>query len=103
MKLDTISSICSLMHDEARNKNFYAQSEEQLNVSANNFVDKFCTRNGLTAHTISPLRWSFESDEHGMIQKGVIELRNISNEDTEFKSVDLSDVKLTDDDNIMHD
>ena len=103
MALNNIADICALLHDEAIKRNFYSNSEEKLNESATGFVTDVCNSNGLTAHSISPMRWSFESPEHGMYENGVVELRNIDDEDTEFKVVDLSDVKLTDSENVMED
>jgi hypothetical protein len=40
--------------------------------------------------------WSFESAEHGIFDDGVIELKNINNDDTAFEYVDVSDAKVTD-------
>lgn len=55
----------------------------------------------LTAHTISPFRWNFKSSEYRMIDDGVIELRIVGTDNTIFKYVDVSDAKLTDENNIM--
>ncbi len=103
MSLDNIESICAILNEVAEKGNFYKNTPEKLNESATGFVTHVCESKGITVHSISPMRWSFESSEHGMFEKGVIELRNAGEEDTQFKVVDLSDVKLTDDENVMED
>tara|TARA_R110002111_G_scaffold5028_1_gene26037 strand:- start:61 stop:357 length:297 start_codon:yes stop_codon:yes gene_type:complete len=96
MLLNNIDKIQNKLHAEALNVGFYSKSEQELNESANAFVEGFCLRNKLACHPISPLRWSFESAEYGMYDEGVIELHNIDNNQTAFESVDVSEAKVTD-------
>jgi hypothetical protein len=95
MLLDNISEIQINLHAEAENKGFYSKSEQELEETANAFVESFCLKNDLASHTISPMCWSFESADHGIFDDGVIELKNINNDDTAFEYVDVSDAKVT--------
>lgn len=93
----TIESIHSGLHTKALADDFYSLSSEELNEKANDMVNAYCMENHLVWHTVSPMRWSFESPEHGMIDDGVIELRNSdSDEPTEFRYVKVDDAKITD-------
>ena len=103
MQLDNIKSIRDSLHRRASDNNFYDNSEEDFERYANNFVDSFCAENGLTAHTVSPFRWNFESEKFGMIDDGVVELHKTSDSDPAiFEYVDVSKAKLTDENNIMN-
>lgn len=96
MQLNTISDIQIQLHTEALNTGFYSQTEQELNDNANAFVEDFCLRNGLAWHAISPMCWSFESAEQGMFNNGVIELKDIDNNKTQFIYQDVSEAKITD-------
>ncbi len=96
MLLDSISKIQINLHAEALNTGFYSQSEQALEEHANAFIDNFCLKNNLTWHTISPLRWSFESAQYGIYDHGVIELNNIDNDKTAFECITVDEAKITD-------
>lgn len=98
MNFDNISEVQAKLHAEAESEGFYLKSEQELEQDANAFVENFCLRNHLENHAISPLCWSFESVDHGMFDGGVIELKNIDNDETAFEYVDVSDAKITDPD-----
>jgi len=96
MLFDSIAKIQKKLHAEALDTGFYSKSEQELNESANAFVESFCLRNKLAYHPISPLRWSFESAEDGMYDDGVIELNNTDSKQAAFEYVDVSEAKVTD-------
>ena len=97
MKLDNIQSVQKTLHEFAIKDGFYSNEPDDISVNANDFMKKFCDHHDLTSNTISPFRWRIESDKYGLLDDGVIELRNINNEDnvTAFKFVDISNAKIT--------
>ncbi|MEM8843954.1 MAG: hypothetical protein AAGB35_02825 [Pseudomonadota bacterium] len=74
MHIYSIEHICSGLKHKARTENFLSYSVDDIETEANDFVETFARENGLTAHTLSAFRWSFESGDH-LLADGFIELK----------------------------
>ncbi len=74
MKLDNIQAICDALNTFANDNNFFKKPAVEIDNAANDFVNQFAEQNGLKAHTVSPDRWWFASEEFGMISDGEVEL-----------------------------
>ncbi len=74
MRLDNIQAICDSLNKSADDNGFFKHTAVEIERKANDFVNGFAEKNGLKAHTVSPDRWWFASDEFGMIADGEVEL-----------------------------
>ncbi len=105
-KFHNIEELCAELNSKAIKESFFAQSPEDIDRQANEFVARFSEEYNLKSHTITPSRWWFESEDK-MFSEGEIELRPMvyhameklhnSDKDTtiEFVAVNVKDAKLT--------
>lgn len=96
MQLNNIQNVCSGLMDKAIADKFLDHSVDDIEESANKFVENFAKENGLTAHTLSAFRWYFQSDDY-LLEDGFVELRCktnfLSHEGTcTFDVVDIAEI-----------
>ena len=96
MQLNSIQNVCSGLMDKAIADKFLDHSVDDIEESANQFVENFAKENGLTAHTLSAFRWYFQSDDQ-LLEDGFVELRCktnfLSHEGTcTFDVVDIAEI-----------
>ena len=92
MGIKNIKQVFNALEEHNKKQGFCSKPESHIEESANKYIAMFAEDNGLEAHTISPLRWRFDSKADGEIADGVIELEP---EKCSFKCVEVKDVKLT--------
>jgi len=73
MRLDNIKDIYSGLMDKAKAEKLLDHPVDDIKEEANKFVEKFAEENGLTAHTLSALKWYFQSDNR-LLEDGFVEL-----------------------------
>jgi hypothetical protein len=90
-----IQKICSRLNDKAVDIGFFNEPMGVLRTRVDAFVQQSCLEQNLTSHQISPFRWSFNHDGHG-IRSGVVEFEQGADSKTmSFTWVDVSDSKIT--------
>lgn len=94
--LDDIQDVCMELMIEAGSTEFLQQQEEKIIADANDFVQKVCDKHNLIAHTVSPLRWSFEQEGRKLFDDGLVELHIQDEGRSYFGFVDVSNLKITD-------
>jgi hypothetical protein len=99
MQFKNIKDICSSLMRKAKESNFLQLAANEIEPEANCFVDEFSKEHEMTAHTISPYRWYFQSNTR-MFNDGVIELQcrtrlRKKNGSCAFNFVDVSLSKIT--------
>ena len=77
-KIDSIEDICRELNHKANFDLFFTKEPVEIDDKANSFVNEFAKEHNLKAHTVTPSRWWFESDEK-MFDDGQIELHPLVN------------------------
>ena len=101
-----IEEIAAAINDKAIESSLFENKPSKIDEIANQFVFEFAKENNMKAHTVSPSRWWFESDDE-MFEDGEVELYPLidqakpelhsdnKNKIFEFRAVNVKNAKLT--------